>query len=141
MDRSCFVAHRAAHLPPNASVLIVAAVAASLRTKDKSINKSVIRNMTCRSACRISGGLRAQASRLMINYEDLGLFMALIFPAAPAHILLAWSSPLSFLFSLTISPSSVFFSPSTTPTPPPPPPPPLPFFSLSRCLFKMILCF
>lgn len=77
---------------PTASVAMAAAAAArvqpGLGEKDKSMNTSVIRNMPWLSACRIRPVLRARAPRLMINYEDLGLFIALIFPAAPAHILL-----------------------------------------------------
>lgn len=56
------------------------AVSAHTEDKDKSINKSPIRNTTWISACGISWNLGVRAGRLMINYEDGAVFIAVIFP-------------------------------------------------------------
>lgn len=85
------------------------AVSAHTEDKDKSINKSLIRNTTWISACGISWNLGVRAGRLMINYEDGAVFIAVIFPQrtcllAPGLKMTLLSSPLflcSFCPSIT----------------------------------------
>lgn len=74
------------------------AVSAHTEDKDKSINKSLIRNTTWISACGISWNLGVRAGRLMINYEDGAVFIAVIFPQRTC--LLAPGLKLTLLSSL-----------------------------------------
>lgn len=79
------------------------AVSAHAEDKDKSINKSLIRNTTWISACWISWNLGVRAGRLMINYEDGAVFIAVIFPQRTClpvpglKLTLLSSLPLQFL--------------------------------------------